>query len=238
MVSNEMMQMKIDTAFKRHFQKDDFDHLRLDTAAHPLLERNRSDTILPYLFIKFNQHPGMKHVIPTGHKRKDGAAAKESVLFKEGDSGTLTGCRNSSTRRQGGRLPGARAVARSRSGGSPLRDLRQQGPAYSGEAFAGFVRQISSSSLPAEQKVLQQRTVLDIPRLQVEAGEISALVGPAGSGKGALLDLLLGRTQPTAGTVRVAGLDPRADPGELHRRVGVLFYEDGLYLREGQGLDF
>jgi ABC-2 type transport system ATP-binding protein len=86
--------------------------------------------------------------------------------------------------------------------------------------------------------VLQQRTVLDIPRLQVEAGEISALVGPAGSGKGALLDLLLGRTQPTAGTVRVAGLDPRADPGELHRRVGVLFYEDGLYLREGQGLDF
>ena len=30
-------------------------------------------------------------------------------------------------------------------------------PTYSGEAFAGFVRQISSSSLPAEQKVLQLR---------------------------------------------------------------------------------
>ena len=32
--------------------------------------------------------------------------------------------------------------------------------AYSGEAFAGFVRQISSSSLPAEQKVLQLRKAL------------------------------------------------------------------------------
>jgi 3-keto-disaccharide hydrolase/HEAT repeats len=33
-------------------------------------------------------------------------------------------------------------------------------PAYSGEAFSGFVRQISSSSLPAEQKVLQLRKAL------------------------------------------------------------------------------
>ena len=33
-------------------------------------------------------------------------------------------------------------------------------PAYSGEAFSGFVRQISSSSLPTEQKVLQLRKAL------------------------------------------------------------------------------
>jgi ABC-2 type transport system ATP-binding protein len=79
------------------------------------------------------------------------------------------------------------------------------------------------------QKVIDQRTVLDIPSLRVEAGEIVALVGPAGSGKGALLDLLLGRTLPSAGTVRVAGLDPRAEPDRFARQVGVLFFEDGLY---------
>jgi ABC-2 type transport system ATP-binding protein len=79
------------------------------------------------------------------------------------------------------------------------------------------------------QKVVGQQTVIDIPVLRVEAGEVTGLVGPAGSGKGALLDLLLGRTEPSAGTIQVAGLDPRLDPRRLSARVGVLFFEDGLY---------
>ena len=39
------------------------------------------------------------------------------------------------------------------------------------------------------QKVIDQRTVLDLPSLRVEAGEIAALVGPAGSGKWTLFAL-------------------------------------------------
>lgn len=80
------------------------------------------------------------------------------------------------------------------------------------------------------QKIINQTTVIDIPEFKVEAGVITALAGPAGSGKAALLDLLIGRSMPTAGTVRVAGLDPRAEPEAFGRQVGVLFYEDGLYM--------
>jgi ABC-2 type transport system ATP-binding protein len=79
------------------------------------------------------------------------------------------------------------------------------------------------------QKVIGQQTVLDIPSLQIEAGEIVALLGPAGSGKATLLDLLIGRVRPSAGRVRVAEIDPRADPDGFSRSVGVLFFDDGLY---------
>jgi ABC-2 type transport system ATP-binding protein len=79
------------------------------------------------------------------------------------------------------------------------------------------------------QKVLGDNTVVDIPALSVQAGEIAALIGPAGSGKGIILELLTGRTQPTMGTVRIAGMDPIQDERNLSRLVGVLFVEDSLY---------
>jgi ABC-2 type transport system ATP-binding protein len=81
------------------------------------------------------------------------------------------------------------------------------------------------------QKVVDQRTVVDIPTLEVAAGEIAALVGPAGSGKGELLSLLTGKTRPTLGQVRLAGLDPCIERETFSRQVGVLFEEDSLYAR-------
>ncbi len=81
------------------------------------------------------------------------------------------------------------------------------------------------------QKVVDQRTVVDIASLTVQPGEVAAVVGPAGSGKSALFDLLIGRTRPTAGTVRVAGLDPTRDRESLNHRLGVLFAQNALYER-------
>ena len=82
------------------------------------------------------------------------------------------------------------------------------------------------------QKVIEHNTVVDIKTLQVRPGEIVALVGPAGSGKNALLELLIGQSRPTMGEVRLAGLDPQSQRDTFSRQVGVLFAQDSLYQRQ------
>lgn len=72
--------------------------------------------------------------------------------------------------------------------------------------------------------------MIDIPALDVAAGEIAALVGPAGSGKSLLLDLLIGRTPPSAGTIRIASVDPFHEHEHLSEVAGFLFGEDAIYL--------
>jgi ABC-2 type transport system ATP-binding protein len=83
--------------------------------------------------------------------------------------------------------------------------------------------------LQSLQKMVEQRTVLDIEALEVAAGEIAAVVGPSGSGNAALLPLLTGQAHPTSGSVRVAGCDPAAERLGFSQQAGVLFGEDTLY---------
>ena len=79
------------------------------------------------------------------------------------------------------------------------------------------------------QKVIDGRVILEIETLAVAAGEIAALVGAPGSGKGELLALLTGRLGPTSGQIRLADIDPAAARQPFSQQVGVLFSEDGLY---------
>jgi ABC-2 type transport system ATP-binding protein len=79
------------------------------------------------------------------------------------------------------------------------------------------------------QKAINGSLVIDIPGLEVGTGEIAALVGPAGSGKSALFDLLTGKTRPAAGTVRLAEIDPFQEKEQLSQIAGVLFAEDAVY---------
>ena len=67
--------------------------------------------------------------------------------------------------------------------------------------------------------------------MHIQAGERVGIIGRVGSGKSTLLKLILGLYQPTAGAVRVDGVDIRQlDPAELRRNIGyvpqdgVLFY--------------
>jgi len=69
-----------------------------------------------------------------------------------------------------------------------------------------------------------QGCTLDIPR-----GSVTALVGPNGAGKTTLLRLAVGLSRPSAGSVRVLGLDPRGEAAEALPRVGFLAQEHPLY---------
>ena len=72
--------------------------------------------------------------------------------------------------------------------------------------------------------------------LTVQQGEVFGLLGPNGAGKTTTILMLMGLTEPTAGSVRVLGLDPARQPLSVKSRVGYLpervgFY-DGLTARE------
>ncbi len=63
----------------------------------------------------------------------------------------------------------------------------------------------------------------------VEPGEVFGLLGPNGAGKTTTILMLLGLTEPTSGTARVAGFDPLRQPLEVKRRVGYMPDSVGFY---------
>lgn len=74
---------------------------------------------------------------------------------------------------------------------------------------------------------------LALPEMRVSAGERLAVVGPSGTGKTTLLNLVAGILRPAAGTVRVAGTDLGALSEDAVRRfrastIGFVFQDFAL----------
>ncbi len=70
--------------------------------------------------------------------------------------------------------------------------------------------------------------VLDGLTLEVDDGEIVALLGPSGSGKSTLLRVVAGIVQPDRGSVTIGGSDVTSVP--THRRgVGMVFQDEQLF---------
>ena len=80
---------------------------------------------------------------------------------------------------------------------------------------------------------------LDGLNLSVAAGEIHGFLGPNGAGKSTTLRVLLGLIRPTAGTARVFGLDPWADPVATHRDIAYVPGDVSLWpnLSGGEAID-
>lgn len=72
-------------------------------------------------------------------------------------------------------------------------------------------------------------TAVEAVSFSVEAGEVVALLGPNGAGKTTTIETLEGFRRPTAGRVRVLGLDPIADHHEVVGRVGAMLQQGGVY---------
>jgi ABC-2 type transport system ATP-binding protein len=73
------------------------------------------------------------------------------------------------------------------------------------------------------------QVAVDALDLAVRSGEVFGLLGPNGSGKTTTILMLLGLTEPTAGSVQVLGLDPARQPLSVKARVGYMPDEVGFY---------
>ena len=72
-------------------------------------------------------------------------------------------------------------------------------------------------------------TAVDRLDLSVPVGSVLALLGPNGAGKTTTVEICEGFLAADSGSVRVLGLDPRADSAALRPRIGVMPQGGGAY---------
>ena len=72
-------------------------------------------------------------------------------------------------------------------------------------------------------------TAVDGVSFSVDAGTVLALLGPNGAGKTTTVETIEGYRLPSAGDVRVLGLDPVAHHRDLAPRIGVMLQTGGIY---------
>ncbi len=81
-------------------------------------------------------------------------------------------------------------------------------------------------------RAVGDRMLLRDISIQVQPGEVVAIVGPSGAGKSSFLRLLNRLDEPTGGAVRLNGRDYRElAPRELRRRVGMVMQAAYLFPR-------
>ena len=67
--------------------------------------------------------------------------------------------------------------------------------------------------------------------LAVPAGSFYGFLGPNGAGKSTTIKCLTGLLKPTAGSMRILGMDPLAEPVAVKRRIGVVPEDLALFDR-------
>lgn len=72
-------------------------------------------------------------------------------------------------------------------------------------------------------------TAVNDVSLEINKGEMFALVGPDGAGKTTIIRMLCGIAKPTTGTLSVLGFDVQKQPDEVRKRIGYLSQKFSLY---------
>ena len=78
-------------------------------------------------------------------------------------------------------------------------------------------------------KVYGSITAVDHLNLTIKKGEIFGLLGPNGAGKTTTILMLMGLSEPTSGSIRLAGLDPVRQALSVKRIVGYMPDNMGFY---------
>jgi ABC-2 type transport system ATP-binding protein len=71
-------------------------------------------------------------------------------------------------------------------------------------------------------------TAVDDISFSVRSGERFAFLGPNGAGKSTTIKMLTTLLQPTSGTIRVAGNDPRRGANGVRQAIGIVFQDPSL----------
>jgi putative ABC transport system ATP-binding protein len=79
-------------------------------------------------------------------------------------------------------------------------------------------------------RVIDGKTLVDAVSVEVQPGEVVALIGPSGAGKSSFLRLINRLDEPTGGTAYLNSEDyRRIPPRELRRRVGMVMQAAHLF---------
>jgi ABC-2 type transport system ATP-binding protein len=70
---------------------------------------------------------------------------------------------------------------------------------------------------------------VDSLNLQIREGEIFGFIGPNGAGKTTTIRMLATLLRPTSGKIRIAGIDPEIEPGEVRKIIGYMPDQFGVY---------
>ena len=100
-----------------------------------------------------------------------------------------------------------------------MRDVRGCRPVSNVVELQAVTHRFTGAAVPA---------LLDVTA-SIPAGRVTGLVGPDGAGKTTLMRLMAGLLKLTAGSVRIAGLDPLAAGDELRAVLGYMPQKFGLY---------
>ncbi|KAA8734810.1 ABC transporter ATP-binding protein [Acinetobacter qingfengensis] len=84
-------------------------------------------------------------------------------------------------------------------------------------------------SFKAENKKLPDVFALQGLNMQIQAGQLTALVGPDGAGKTTFLRLIAGLYQPSSGSLEVLGINAAKNPQQIQNRISYMPQRFGLY---------